>query len=78
MITLISSNYSCLEDIFMVLKVFEPLKFYSLLKPHCLQVHISALMELGKVHLANIKISITAITGIIRDVSRILAGKGSG
>ena len=28
MIRLISSNYPCLEHIFMVPKVFEPLKFY--------------------------------------------------
>ena len=27
-LTLISSNYPCLEHIFMVPKVFEPLKFY--------------------------------------------------
>ena len=27
-LTLISSNYPCLEGIFMVPKVFEPLKFY--------------------------------------------------
>ena len=27
-LTLISSNYLCLEDILMVPKVFEPLKFY--------------------------------------------------
>ena len=27
-LTLISSNYPCLEYIFMVPKVFEPLKFY--------------------------------------------------
>ena len=28
MLTLISSNYPCLEHIFMVPEVFEPLKFY--------------------------------------------------
>ena len=28
LVTLISSNYPCLEHIFMVPKVFEPLKFY--------------------------------------------------
>ena len=30
---LISSNYPCLEHIFMVPKVFEPLKFYCIFKP---------------------------------------------
>ena len=29
MINFISLNYPCLEQIFMALKVFEPLKFYS-------------------------------------------------
>ena len=33
--TLISSNYPCLEHIFMIPKVFEPLKFYCTLTPHC-------------------------------------------
>ena len=32
LLTLISSNYLCLEHIFMVPKVFEPLKFYCSLK----------------------------------------------
>ena len=34
-LTLISSNYSCLEHIFMVPKVFEPLKFYCILVVIC-------------------------------------------
>ena len=32
--TLIGSNYPCLELIFMVPKVFEPLKFYSIVIFH--------------------------------------------
>ena len=34
-LTLISSNYPCLEHIFMVLEVFVPLKFLGIWKQNC-------------------------------------------
>ena len=37
-LTLISSNYPCLEHIFMVPKVFEPLKFYCITLPESVSI----------------------------------------
>ena len=39
-LTFISSNYSCLEHIFMVRRVFEPLKFYCNYKLYLMHKHI--------------------------------------
>ena len=40
--TLISSNYPCLELIFMVPKMFEPLKFYCISPKLCLTMEINS------------------------------------
>ena len=41
----ICSNYPCLKHIFMVPKVFEPLKFYCILDNAGVVVWVSALLE---------------------------------